>query len=386
MKFPIKYCAIYTRKSTEEGLDMEFNTLDAQREACAAYIVSQKADGWSEVKNHYDDGGYSGGNMDRPGLKQLLADIEAGKVHIVVVYKIDRLTRSLMDFSKLVEAFDKYGVTFVSVTQSFNTTTSMGRLTLNVLLSFAQFEREVIGERVRDKIAASKKKGMWMGGAVPIGYKADDKKLVPDPAYAEKIKYVFERYWHWGCVSKLKAELDYQKIYTRTWLSKKGIVHGESSFSRGILYKILRNPVYIGRVAHKGDVYEGQHEPIIPFDLWEKVQLKLAEQAAQPRGKRKAVNSDLLKGILFDPDGNFYSPSYTIKSGKQYRYYISQNLLQYRDHPKGIIARLPASDLESLVCEAMINLTTEQSLSDIFGLNADDETIRHVVDVNDLLH
>lgn len=378
MKPPARHCAIYTRKSSEEGLDMEFNSLDAQHEACAAYIASQKAEEWQALKARYDDGGFSGGNMDRPGLKQLLADIEAGKVHIVVVYKIDRLTRSLIDFAKLVETFDKYGVTFVSVTQSFNTTTSMGRLTLNVLLSFAQFEREVTGERIRDKIAASKKKGMWMGGVPPIGYKAEDRKLLPDPEYATTVRHIFERYWHWGCVAKLKAELDRQKIYTRAWTSKKGVTHEHASFSRGILYKILKNPVYIGQIAHKGKIYDGQHDGIVDRDLWNKVQVKLAGNAAQPQGHKKTPESDLLKGLLFDPDGNPYSPTYTLKRGKQYRYYISQNLLQYRDHPKGIIARLPAQELEDLVCRAVEGIFHESTLAEIFGLAPEDKKIQHI--------
>ena len=297
MRMDVRHCAVYTRKSSEEGLDMDFNSLDAQYESCLSYILSQKSNGWSAVKEHYSDGGFSGGNMDRPGLQKLLSDIESGKINIVVVYKIDRLTRSLMDFSRLVETFDRHGVTFVSVTQSFNTTTSMGRLTLNVLLSFAQFEREVTGERIRDKIAASKRKGMWMGGVPPIGYKCENRKLIPDPEHVSTVRKIFERYWHWGCVAKLKAELDHDKIFTRTWVSKKGTVHEQASFSRGILYKILKNPVYIGQITHKDKVYDGQHEPIIDRGLWDKVQMKLADHAAQPRGQAKFSDSDLLKGI-----------------------------------------------------------------------------------------
>jgi site-specific DNA recombinase len=384
MKPSVRYCAIYTRKSSEEGLDMEFNSLDAQRESCAAYIASQKAEGWQPVKTHYDDGGFSGGNVDRPGLKQLMADIEAGKIHIVVVYKIDRLTRSLMDFSKLVETFDKHGVTFVSITQSFNTTTSMGRLTLNVLLSFAQFEREVTGERIRDKIAASKKKGMWMGGVAPIGYKSQDRRLVPDPENALKVQHIFERYEHWGCVAKLKAELDRNKILTRTWISAKGIVHEQASFSRGILYKILRNPAYIGQIAHKEKIYDGQHDSIIDRDLWDKVRIKLANNAAQPRGQKKVSETELLKGLLFDPDGTHYSPTYTLKNGRRYRYYVSQNLIQYRDHPKGVIARLPASELEELVSKELVSLFTPKNLADIFDLDEDSAIIRHICEGKDL--
>lgn len=384
MKQSTKHCAIYTRKSTEEGLDMEFNSLDAQREACAAYIMSQKAEGWSEVKTHYDDGGYSGGNMERPGLRQLLSDIEAGKVHIVVVYKIDRLTRSLMDFSKLVETFDKFGVTFVSVTQSFNTTTSMGRLTLNVLLSFAQFEREVIGERVRDKIAASKKKGMWMGGNVPIGYRVENRQLIPDHHHVFTVQRIFERYFELGCVSSLKKELECEGIKSRSWISKKGIHHPSCNFSRGLLYKILRNPIYIGQIAHKSEVYEGQHEAIIPCALWDNVQTRLAEQAGKKRGDANhGLSATLLKGKLFDTNGNFYSPTYTAKNGKQYHYYINQSLLQNKAKVPGIINRFPVHEFESRI-ENIIRekLISPSALERILQLPTDDyaATISEVVE------
>ncbi|HAJ90244.1 MAG TPA: hypothetical protein DCM27_04425 [Rhodospirillaceae bacterium] len=374
MKQPTKYCAIYTRKSTEEGLDMEFNSLDAQREACAAYIMSQKAEGWGEVKAHYDDGGYSGGNMERPGLRQLLLDIEAGKVHIVVVYKIDRLTRSLMDFSKLVETFDKYGVTFVSVTQSFNTTTSMGRLTLNVLLSFAQFEREVIGERVRDKIAASKKKGMWMGGNVPIGYRVENRQLIPDHNHVSTVQRIFERYLELGCVSSLQKELERDGVKSRSWVSKKGIKHPSCNFSRGLLYKILRNPIYIGQIAHKSEVYDGQHDAIIPRVLWDNVQEILAGQAGKKRGNTNQDQSaNLLKGKLFDTNGNFYSPTYTAKKGKQYHYYINQSLLQNKAKARGIINRFPVHEFESRI-ENIIRekLTSQSAFEQMIGLPTDD--------------
>ncbi|OFW89286.1 MAG: hypothetical protein A3B66_00425 [Alphaproteobacteria bacterium RIFCSPHIGHO2_02_FULL_46_13] len=347
MKVFVKNCAIYTRKSTEEGLDMEFNSLDAQREACEAYILSQKAEGWQAVKTHYDDGGYSGGNIERPALKNLIVDIEAGKIDIVVVYKIDRLTRSLMDFSKLVETFDKYGVTFVSITQSFNTTTSMGRLTLNVLLSFAQFEREVIGERVRDKIAASKKKGMWMGGASPIGYRVEGRQLVPDKASADTVQKIYKTYLRLDSVTDVKNELDRLQIKSREWVSKKGIVHPACYFSRGLLYKILRNPIYIGKIAHKNHIYEGQHEPILTQELWDKVQEKLAEHAGKKRGSlNDQQEGNFLKGKLFDQDGNYYSPTYTMKGNKRYRYYINQSVLQFKIKPVGIIDRFPAHELE----------------------------------------
>jgi len=344
-----KHCAIYTRKSTDERLDMEFNTLDAQREACEAYITSQKADGWIASDDYYDDGGYSGGSLNRPALQKLLDDIRAGNINIVVVYKIDRLTRSLMDFSKLVEIFDEYGVTFVSVTQSFNTTTSMGRLTLNVLLSFAQFEREVSAERIRDKIRASKKKGMWVGGFAPLGYESIDKKLVPHPEDAKTARHLFDRYLALGCVAKLKKELDAQGIRTKKRITKKGRVLGDRKYSRGALYSILQNPVYIGKIRHKEDIYEGRHDGIIPQDIWEETQRRLADNSAAKRGHARGRLKNLLKGLLYDCDGGIYSPTYSQRSGKRYRYYISQNLLQYRDHPKGIAARLPAHEIEEVV-------------------------------------
>lgn len=345
-----KKCAIYTRKSSEEGLEQDFNSLDAQREASAAFITSQKAEGWVEIKEHYDDGGFSGGDIDRPGLQRLLDDIQAGKVNIVVVYKIDRLTRSLMDFSKLVEVFDKHGVTFVSVTQSFNTTTSMGRLTLNVLLSFAQFEREVTGERIRDKIAASKKKGMWMGGSRPTGYQIKDKQLIINTDEADLIRLIFEKYMELGCVRRLKNHLDFEGIKSKHWVSRKGCVHGGASFSRGILYQVLKNPVYAGKVRHKEKIYDGQHQAIISYDLWTAVQQKLADGAVSESGKKKpVVLGNALKGKLFDCDGNFYSPVFTSRGAKQYRYYTNQALIQGKPVPHGVINRIPAQDIETLV-------------------------------------
>lgn len=366
MKPIAQKCAIYTRKSTEEGLDQEFNSLDAQAESCAAFIASQKGSGWVKAPAEYNDGGYSGGNMERPALKRLMADIALGLINIVVVYKIDRLTRSLMDFSKLVEVFDLYDVTFVSVTQSFNTTTSMGRLTLNVLLSFAQFEREVIGERVRDKIAASKQKGMWMGGATPIGYRCEDKKLIPDKRGRDIVEYIFNRYVELGSVSKLKNELDRLEYRSPVRNSKRGLTYGGCKFSRGILYKILKNPLYIGRVVHKDKVYEGQHKAIISFDLWTIVQRKLREQAPSiSANSQRGGELNLLKGKVFDLDGNLYSPSYTVKDDRRYRYYVSQAVLQYEAKPRGVITRLPAGKLEDLVMATL----NEKARSGQFLLN-----------------
>lgn len=335
-KIQIKNCAVYTRKSSEEGLEQDFNSLDAQGEACISYINSQKIEGWRAIERTYDDGGYSGGNMQRPGLKALLDDIRAGKIDIVVVYKIDRLTRSLTDFAKLVDVFDAHGVTFVSVTQSFNTTTSMGRLTLNVLLSFAQFEREVTSERIRDKIAASKKKGMWMGGPVPLGYKVINRKLIIDNAEAPSVRHIFDTYEQCKSVKTLKRLLNNQP----------------KKFSRGQLYTFLRNPIYIGKIRHKDKLYDGQHEGIIDDAQFERVQKLITENRV--RHTERNINSgSLLKGLLFDIGGNAYSPTYTNKSGKRYSYYISQNLLQDRQHPKHILGRLPAGEIEKHVKDAI---------------------------------
>ena len=376
MKTAIKNCAIYCRKSTEEGLDMDFNTLDAQRESCEAYINSQKAEGWKVVKTIYNDGGFSGGNTNRPALQKLLEDIKNQKIDIVVVYKIDRLTRSLMDFSKLVEIFDEYDVTFVSVTQSFNTTTSMGRLTLNVLLSFAQFEREVSAERIRDKISASKRKGMWMGGNPPIGYEINDRKLLINKEEAQTARYLFNTYLELGCVAKLKQKLDLTGIFSRKRKSKRGNVLGGKPYSRGALYSILKNPIYIGKIRHKDKIYDGQHEAIIPEDIWNAVQEKLKNQAVTTNKRQKSRETNLLKGLLFDSQGTPYSPVHTNKkSGQMYRYYLSQNLIQYRDHPKGIMARIPAHEIEQTVDNALL-----QNIIDILELDKieDHGTIEHI--------
>lgn len=350
---------------------MDFNTLDAQREACESYIASQKAEGWHAIETRYQDGGYSGGNMDRPALQQLLTDIKAGKVDIVVVYKIDRLTRSLMDFSKLVEIFDEHNVTFVSVTQSFNTTTSMGRLTLNVLLSFAQFEREVSAERIRDKFAASKKKGMWMGGNPPVGYEVKDRQLIIHEEGEKLARHIFERYLALGSVPHLKRDLDRQGITSLTRLSQSGKPIGGRPFTRGALYAILKNPIYIGKIRHKDQLYDGQHEGIIPEDIWNTVQKKLADQCVSKPSRGQSGHTNLLKGLLFDSDGTAYTPAHTKKKdGRSYRYYTSQNLLQYRDHPKGIPARLPAHETERTVTDALHrHLTTPALLADLLGLD-----------------
>jgi len=290
-------CAIYTRKSSEEGLDMEFNSLDAQREACEAFVASQKSEGWVELADRYDDGGFSGGTLERPALRRLLADIEDRRVDVVVVYKIDRLSRSLMDFAKLVDVFDRGGVTFVSVTQSFNTTTSMGRLTLNILLSFAQFEREVIGERIRDKFAASRKKGMWMGGWAPLGYDVKDRKLVMNPAEAKKVRWIFTRYVQTGSVTTVVKELTAQGFVNK---------YGQR-LDKGRIYKLLNNRVYVGEALHKGTAYPGEHEAIVGQSLWDRVHAVMAEGARAKAGRTRAQTPALLKGIIHDADGRAMS-------------------------------------------------------------------------------
>jgi DNA invertase Pin-like site-specific DNA recombinase len=348
-------CAIYTRKSSDEGLEKEFNSLDAQREACEAFIKSQKHAGWIAVPDLYDDGGLSGGTIERPALQRLLADIKAGKVQIVVVYKVDRLTRSLADFAKIVDIFDAHGASFVSVTQQFNTTTSMGRLTLNMLLSFAQFEREIAGERIRDKIAASKAKGMWMGGTVPLGYDVKDRKLIVNPAEAETVRLIFQRYSELGSVKLLQAELDRRDLRSKHRVGAKGLITGGAKFSRGILYLILQNHLYRGEVAHKGNVYPGQHDAIIDADLWAVVQDKLV---ANRKARSLAIGveaASLLSGLLFDHDGNRMTPTHANKRGRRYRYYISLALLDPRKSG-GNTMRVPASEVEGFVLDRVRTL------------------------------
>ena len=342
-------CAVYTRKSSEEGLDMEFNSLDAQREACEAYVASQRPEGWVLVPDRYDDGGFSGGTLERPALQRLLADIENGRVDVIVVYKIDRLSRSLMDFARLVEVFDRKGVAFVSVTQSFNTTTSMGRLTLNILLSFAQFEREVIGERIRDKFAASRKKGMWMGGWAPLGYDIRDRKLVINETEAAIVRRIFETFAKGGSVTAIVAELTSEGFHDR---------YGHR-VDKGRLYKLLNNRVYVGDAVHKGTAYPGEHEAIIPRALWDRVQAVLAESPHLRGGRTRAQTPALLKGLIFGPDGRAMSPTHTRRGQKLYRYYVSQSVIRGRaTHQSGggntasganHIARIPAGDTEAAV-------------------------------------
>jgi len=349
----IRRCAVYTRKSTEEGLEQAFNSLHAQREACEAYIKSQAHEGWKLVKTAYDDGGLSGGSMERPALQQLLADVAAGRINVIVVYKVDRLTRSLADFARIVETLDDQGASFVSITQQFNTTTSMGRLTLNVLLSFAQFEREVTGERIRDKIAASKRKGMWMGGSLPLGYDVKDRELIVNEAEARTVREIFATYVRLGTISGVQEDLRQRGILSKRWTSSTGRTWGGVNFGRGPLYWLLRNRVYVGQVAHKGQVYEGRQPAIVDRTLWEQAQEFLSAKSSAREQRRIAPGGRSLAGLLFDDSGNAMSPTYTVRRGRRYPYYVSQALLQNDKGQAGSIARVPAEEIERLIHRAL---------------------------------
>ena len=342
-------CAIYTRKSTEEGLDQHFNSLDAQREACEAYIRSQAGEGWKALPEHYDDGGFSGGNLDRPAMQKLLADIDAGKIDAIVVYKVDRLTRSLMDFAKIVERLDARGVSFVSVTQAFNTTTSMGRLTLNVLLSFAQFEREVTGERIRDKIAASKAKGMWMGGNVPFGYDLGDRRLLVNPTEADHARHIFNRYLELRSGVKLARELKSAGIVSKRLISRSGNGRGGQPFSCGALYYLLQNRIYVGEICHRGQRHKGDHEAIVGNELFDAVQVAIAEnrQTRKDRPTRSAASQ--LAGLVCDTRGEPLTTSFSYgRAGRLYRYYVAGSLDPLRTGGTPPL-RVPAGPLERLV-------------------------------------
>ena len=352
-------CAIYTRKSSEEGLEQAFNSLDAQREACAAFILSQRHEGWAALPTLYDDGGYSGGTMERPALQRLIADIEAGQIDVIVVYKVDRLTRALSDFAKLVEVFDRLGVSFVSITQQFNTTTSMGRLTLNVLLSFAQFEREVIGERVRDKIAASKKKGMWMGGNPPLGYDVKDRKLVVNKGEARTVVHIFRRYLELKSVRDLKEDLAATGIRSKRRLRPDGTEFGQRELARGALYGMLQNRIYRGEITHKGNSYPGEHPAIIDQQLWDEVQELVAKNRVERATGARAKYPSLLGGLVFDTTGERLTPTYAIKKGTRYRYYISAPLMRQAKARRSHGWRIPAADLESLVINRLRTFFTE---------------------------
>ena len=359
---PIKRsrCAIYTRKSTDEGLEQAFNSLDAQREACAAFILSQKHEGWTVLPTPYDDGGYSGGTMERPALQRLLADIEAGRIDVIVVYKVDRLTRALSDFAKLVEVFDRCGVSFVSITQQFNTTTSMGRLTLNILLSFAQFERELIGERVRDKVAASKKKGMWMGGTVPLGYDAKDRKLVISKAEARTVVDIYRRYLRLKSVRALQVELDTAGIRSKRRVRPDGTDHGNQRFSQGALYLLLQNRTYRGEATHKGNAYPGEHAAIVDKPLWDAVQAVLADNRVQRASGVNTKAPSLLTGLLFDEAGERLTPTWSVKKGTRYRYYVSTSLVKGGSKANSTRRRIPAGNLETIVMERLRRLLSSR--------------------------
>ena len=368
-------CAIYTRKSSEEGLEQDFNSLHAQREACEAYIASQKHEGWQMLPIRYDDGGYSGGSLERPGLVRLLADITSNKVDVVVVYKVDRLTRSLTDFAKIVDVFDSNGASFVSVTQSFNTTTSMGRLTLNVLLSFAQFEREVTGERIRDKIAASKKKGLWMGGHVPIGYDASGRTLLINAVEAETVRTIYCRYLDLRSVDAVKEELDRQS--RRTKIKTTG--SGGHAFSRGHIYRILNNPIYVGQIRHKAVIYDGRHPAIIERAVWGRVQELLAANLQGQRLRYKSRNPSVLAGLLFDQAGRALLATHAVKLGVRYRYYVSPERMKLRakqiEPGANPGLRLPATDVENAIIRMLAKL-----LRDRDWLNANAVSVRCSLD------
>ncbi len=362
-------CAVYARKSSEEGLEQSFNSLDAQREACEAYVASQKSEGWIVLPQMYDDGGISGGTMERPALQRLLADIGAGLIDTVVVYKVDRLTRSLGDFAKIVEVFDAASVSFVSVTQSFNTTTSMGRLTLNMLLSFAQFEREVTGERIRDKIAASKARGMWMGGRVPLGYQVRDRKLVVVEAEAETVRHIFHRYVELGSVAELRAELEASAIGGKWQVDGEGNETPGKPLDRGALFHLLQNRLYRGEISHKGLIHPGEHEAIVDEDLWSRVQSILAENRVERKLRSNAASPAPLAGLVRDEDGIPMTPTHANKKGRRYRYYVSNDLIITRRNgtvgaggsDRSGARRIPAADLEAVVERSIRSFLADQA-------------------------
>ena len=354
-------CAIYTRVSTDQGLEQDFNSLDAQFDASQAYIRSQAHAGWTLLRAKYDDGGFSGGNTDRPALQRLLQDVGAGKVDVIVVYKVDRLTRSLADFAKLVELFDAHKVSFVSVTQQFNTTTSMGRLTLNVLLSFAQFEREVTSERIRDKIAASKRKGLWVGGMAPLGYDTKDRKITVNEVEADTVRTIFHRYLELGSLGLLMADLRKQGIVSKARTLKSGTTVGGIPFTRGGLAHLLRNRFYVGEVTFKGEVLAGEQGAIVERDLFDAVQAKLSEQVNNHKATRMK-SAALLAGRIFDDRGNRMTPSHVRKRGIKYRYYLSAALLQGQPERAGTVSRIPAAEIEGVVIRSVrdhLNLSSD---------------------------
>jgi site-specific DNA recombinase len=370
-------CAIYTRVSTEHGLDQEFNSLDAQYDAASAYIKSQAHAGWSLIRSRYDDGGYSGGSTDRPDLQRLLDDIRARMIDVIVVYKVDRLTRSLADFAKLVELFDAQGVSFVSVTQQFNTTTSMGRLTLNVLLSFAQFEREVTSERIRDKIAASKRKGLWVGGPLPLGYEMKDGKIAIVEDEAERVRLIYRRYLELGGVNALERDLRDKDIRTKTRLRATGATHGGIPFERGSLFYLLRNRFYIGEVKYKGEILPGEQPTIMDRQLFDAVQQKLTDQWSH-RNHAKSKSDHLLTGLLFDDAGHRMIPTHATKAGIRYRYYVSLPHLkgESKTVSVGSVSRIPATDIEDLIVKSVNeHLVAQHGQSSSSSAHANDRSV-----------
>ena len=355
-----KRCAIYTRKSSEEGLDQNFNSLHAQRQACEAFVKSQVGEGWRLIRTAYDDGGFSGATIDRPALKGLLSHIKEKRIDVVVVYKVDRLTRSLADFAKIVEIFDAHGVSFVAVTQQFNTTTSMGRLTLNVLLSFAQFEREVTGERIRDKIAASKQKGMWMGGTPTLGYDLRDRRLVVNKAGAETVRLIFKLYLELKTLRRVREELDRRSIVSKQWVSRQNVRHGGFSFGRGALYHLLANPIYVGAIRHRSVAYPGQHEAIIKRATWQRVQEMLSQKAAHPRGRTTRKSTGLLMGRLFDESGEPLYSCWAKKGQRRYRYLVSKRLVGGSSKPDDRGWRLPAERMERAVVAGIRRIVSDR--------------------------
>ena len=357
-------CAVYTRKSTEEGLDQDYNSIDAQRDAGHAYIASQRAEGWVAVVDDYDDPAYSGGNLDRPAMQRLLQDIQQDKIDVVVVYKIDRLTRSLMDFSKMIEVFERHGVSFVSVTQQFNTTNSMGRLMLNILLSFAQFEREVTGERIRDKITASKKKGLWMGGIPPLGYDVKNRHLIINPTEASLIQRIFTRFTDIQSTTRMYQELQKEGITSKSWTTQDGRFRPGKPIDRGLIYKILNNRTYLGELRHKNQWYPGKHEPIIHQTLWDSVHQILATNRHVRGNQTRAKIPFLLKGLLFGEDGRALTTwsSAPKKSGRRYRYYLSARDSKEYSGSSGL-PRFPAAQLEHIVIEHIRTLVKAPPLT-----------------------
>jgi site-specific DNA recombinase len=352
-------CAIYTRVSTENGLEQDFNSLDNQRDAAEAYIRSQAHEGWKLIRDRYDDGGFSGGSIDRPALAKLLDDVRARRVDVIVVYKVDRLTRSLADFAKLVELFDEHDVSFISVTQAFNTTTSMGRLTLNMLLSFAQFEREITSERIRDKVAASKKRGIWMGGVFPFGYRVENRALYIVEEHAEFVRDLFRRYLEVGSVVRLKIALDTDGVRLPVRIAGTGRAIGGGLISRGHIYWILSNPIYVGRLRHKGEIHDGLHNAIVDQDTWDRVQAQLAQQT-QTRADPRRNTESFLTGKLYDDRGNRMGPSHAAKGGRRWRYYISRAVLTGRKSEAGSVTRVPAPQIEKQVFDAVKRITASK--------------------------